>query len=79
MARHYWITVRPSEGRPTTFEAITFEGAYDIARREAARWLRGVAITVESVPVRRVNPRVDFEGTATRGEWTSRGGARCSG
>lgn len=70
MARHYWITVRPWQGRVTTFEALTYEGAYAIARREAERWVRGAAIKIESVPVRRSAPRTDFEGLATQGEWT---------
>lgn len=82
MARHYWVKVRPAQGREVTFEAVTYEGAYAIARREAERWLRGAVITIESVPVRRgPTLRVDFEGTATQGAWDEhfeRRGSSCS-
>lgn len=81
MSRHYWIRVRPSEGPRVTFEAITYEGAYAIARREAERWKRGAVITIESVPVRRARPRTDFEGRAEGGAWQDlfeRRGVPCS-
>lgn len=74
MARHYWITVRPSEGQPFTREAITFAGAMDIARREVARWERGCVVRVESVPVRRGRfARIDFEASARGGHFEGEG------
>lgn len=74
MSRHYWVTVRPEEGASFTREAITFEGAKDIALREAARWERGCVVTIESVPVRRgSSTRRDFEARARGGRFEGEG------